>query len=212
MRLKFLLSFLLYSLCQNVKAHPHSWIQLTTDFSINASGELVGIRQRWVFDPYYSTLTIDDLKKTHRSLEEGLNEQVKGIIDNLEAYQYYSHLTISGNRFAIKRPHKFHLSTFVIDGQSLLILEMHFEIPAVALHSATLEWQVFDPTYYASMRHDSFEQIRISNQSALECESVIMESDPDPQTLAYASSLDVTQKDSTGLGIFFAQKVKIKCY
>lgn len=212
MKRQMTLCLCLLSICQSLQAHPHSWVGLTTDFIINSSGELDEIRQRWIFDPYYSTLTIDDLKKTHESLEVGLVEHSNGIINNLESHSYYSHLTIGDNSLTIKRPSKFHLSSVPIEQDTLLILEMHFDIDNISMQAADLQWQVYDPTYYVSMRHDSINQVRLYNSSALECEPSIIEPDPDEELFDYAASLDITQTESTGLGEFFAQTISLKCY
>ncbi|MDN3648407.1 DUF1007 family protein [Reinekea marina] len=206
------LSVILLTFCQPVQAHPHSWLQLTTDFVIDNNGDIKQLKQRWIFDPYYSTLTIDDLKKTHGNLDIGLAIHADGIINNLESFNYYSHLSINNENIPINRPSKYHLSSASFEQEALLILEMHFDLPKTAMQSAELKWQVYDPTYYVSMRHDTAKQVRLYNESTLECEPEIIEAEPDEQLRLYAESLDKTQTETTGLGKLFAQTVAVRCF
>ncbi|MBU2864974.1 DUF1007 family protein [Reinekea forsetii] len=206
------LGVILLTFGQPLHAHPHSWLQLTTDFVIDSNGDINQLKQRWIFDPYYSTLTIDDLKKTHGNLDIGLAIHADGIINNLESFNYYSHLSINDKNIPINRPSKYHLSSASIEQEALLILEMHFDLPKTAMQSAEIKWQVYDPTYYVSMRHDSAKQVRLYNESPLECEPEIIEAEPDEQLRIYAESLDKTQTETTGLGKLFAQTIAVRCF
>jgi|TARA_B110000503_G_C7138194_1_gene409753 ABC-type uncharacterized transport system substrate-binding protein len=209
--MKQCLVLLFFIFGQNTQAHPHSWIGLTTDFVINASGDLTEIRQRWIFDPVYSSLTLEDLKKTHKNINKGLTEHATKIVNNLEIHNYYSHLTINQDSIPLNKPNKFHLSAITIEQDTVMILEMHYGLPNIPLHLMLVQWQVYDPTFYVSMQYDSFNQIRLYNSSTLECEHDIKAPDLDEDLLIYATSLDATQTPSIELGQMFSQMITVKC-
>ena len=49
----------------HIAAHPHSWINLKTDFILDDQGRLSGITQHWEFDAYYSMMTYADIMNEH---------------------------------------------------------------------------------------------------------------------------------------------------
>jgi ABC-type uncharacterized transport system substrate-binding protein len=191
-------------------AHPHAWINLTSDFLINEQGEVYELRQRWIFDTLYSAVTLSELGDQPGS--EALAKQGQSMVTNLTPVNFYTHLMIDQNALAIGTPEHWHLSRLNTNQGELLMLEMHFALTPVSLADAPITWSVYDPTFYVSMRHDTLQQVRIYNHSSLECEPILHEPDPDSDILSYAASLDKTQTDSTGLGQLFAQTVTIRCF
>jgi ABC-type uncharacterized transport system substrate-binding protein len=195
-----------------VSAHPHSWISLTSDFVINDDAKLVQIRQRWIFDAFYSALTLDDISKTYPDRSMGLEVQASDMVKHLASVDYFSHLQVGDAVMDIPRPNKWHLSTMALGDEEVLIFEMHFDVPATKLTDETIQWSVYDPTYYVSMNHESVEYVRLVNDSVLECEPTLKQGEPTDEQIMYAASLDKTQPDSSGLGQYFAQQITVTCF
>lgn len=195
-----------------VSAHPHSWISLTSDFVINDDAKLVQIRQRWIFDAFYSALTLDDISKTYPDRSMGLEVQASDMVKHLASVDYFSHLQVGDAVMDIPRPNKWHLSTMALGDEEVLIFEMHFDVPATKLTDETIQWSVYDPTYYVSMNHESVEYVRLVNDSVLECEPTLKQGEPTDEQIMYAASLDKTQTDSSGLGQYFAQQITVTCF
>ena len=206
------LSLLLPLCLQAATAHPHAWVNLTSDFLINADGDLYQLNQRWIFDPFYSALSLDDVSKAFPGdLELGLAARADEIIHNLEKVHYYSHLTIDQQAVDLGKPTKWHLSALEAGDDTLLILEMHFNVPVTDVADTQVDFTVYDPTYYVDMRHDSLTQVRLKNASTLECEPQIIEPEPNADMLSFAASLDKTQSSTNELGKYFAQTVEVTC-
>lgn len=203
---------LLLTTLSAVHAHPHAWINLTSDFVINESSELVEVRQRWIFDVFYSALTLDDLRKQNPDFNLALKDHSNLIVENLMAVNYFSHLSLSGKNTPLGKPYDWQLSSAKIDGDELMILEMRFNVTPTSMLENKIEWSVYDPTYYVSMTHDTVELVRIFNSSSSECEPELIEPNPTDEQVMYAASLDKTQKSTDGLGELFAQRTKVSCY
>lgn len=193
-------------------AHPHSWVNLTSDFVIDENNQLVEVRQRWIFDAFYSALTLDDLRKQFPSDDIGLRVFGDDVVNNMASVNYFSNLSQAGKIIPLGLPYKWHFSTFKLGDEELLVAEMLFRVSNTPLLNASIEWSVYDPTYYVDMRHDDIEKIRIINLSTSECQPELLEPDPTDDQIMYAASLDKTQTNSTGLGQIFAQKVTLSCF
>lgn len=203
---------MLFSL-QSLHAHPHSWVSLTSDFVINTDGNLAELRQRWVFDPFYSALTTADLRTDYGdNLRIGLDIHGELIIDNLEAQNYFSHMLYQEQDNGLTRPVDHKLSVISIEDDEILVLEMTFDLASESISAQkSFQFSVYDPTYYVDMRHESESFIRLHNQSSLECGFEILDANPSEEQIEYASSLDKTETDTVGLGEVFAQYVEVTC-
>ncbi|EAR08819.1 DUF1007 family protein [Reinekea blandensis] len=191
--------------------HPHSWINLTTDFVIDDQEQLAQVRQRWIFDEFYSAMMLADLDREYPTRELALLAHGNDMIASLSQHGFFSHLVLAQNQHALPSPAEHQLSVVTTQEADMLVLEMVFDLSSTPLPVSELSWQVYDPTYYVSMRHDDVERIRIHNRSSLECMPNLIEPNPTEEQMNYASSLDQTQKDTDGLGRLFAQKVIVQC-
>ncbi|TXR53485.1 DUF1007 family protein [Reinekea thalattae] len=210
--LRQLVLFSLLLIANVAHSHPHAWVSLTSDFVINEQTELYEVRQRWIFDPFYSLVILDDLRKQYTDDELALRMQADQIVNNLQALGYYSHLSLNSQPIDLGRPYKWHMSTATVGDDEIMILEMLFSVSPISLINHQVEWTVFDPTYYVSMRHDAIDYIRIINASSAECEPQLIEPTPTDEQIMLASSLDKTQTSTEGLGEIFAQRSTIQCF
>lgn len=190
--------------------HPHSWINLTTDFVIDEFEQLTQIRQRWIFDEFYSAMMLADLDRQFPDREMALTAHGNGMLTSLSEHGFFSHLKLTGTDKALPFPKEHQLSVVTTQKSDMLVLEMVFDLSATPI--SDLSWQVYDPTYYVSMRHDDVSRVRIHNRSALECMPTLIEPDPTDEQILFASSLDQTQTETDGLGRVFAQEVRVQCF
>ena len=212
MTLRTLFSLLLICFAAFVHAHPHNWIDLNSTFILDSDSQLVQIKQRWGFDMYYSLMTHADLLNEFGDEETGLSATAKRMIENLEAYNYFSSLKVDGTVIGLGVPDKYRLFTSKKDGEFILVLEMTFDIePGVKIENHTLAWQVFDPTYYIAMNHATVNNIEIIGGNATECSRQLKYPEPSDELIDYAQALDRTQKETDGLGANFAETAFITC-
>jgi ABC-type uncharacterized transport system substrate-binding protein len=203
---------MLYLLSIELYAHPHNWIDLKTEFILDEKGQLTHLLQHWVFDAYFSAIKLADIEKEHDSQQQGLRKMAKEIAKNLKNYDYFSELKIENQSVKLPKPSDYSLETIVKGGQQKLLLTMRFKMNnSPVVKRKTLSWRVFDPSYYIDMRHQKSSQILIHNGKDRECSVDIVTPKPSAEVIKYATSLDRSQKDTKGLGSYFAEKVLINC-
>ncbi|MEM7563284.1 MAG: DUF1007 family protein [Pseudomonadota bacterium] len=197
---------------QSAAAHPHSWIDMKADMILDDSGRLTAIRQLWYFDAYFSTVTLADAISEHGDKEVGLQKMADQFVVNLSSFQYFSELTIGGAEIELPRPSSYQLVEDPHQNQSILILEMLFDItPAPLVSDKNMLWSVFDPTYYIAMNYTEVENVSIKSAAGTHCVSNLDVPNPSFELVEYAQNLDRTRKDTDGLGVNFAEKVQISC-
>ncbi len=208
----FLLAITATITCKAI-AHPHSWIALSSEFILDERGNLVEIRQRWDFDIFYSMMTMADMMNEYRDQEVGLKKLADQMIRNLESYGYFSRLHLDSDEMPLSKPNHYVLQTKTEEGEQVLSLEMRFKIaPPSSVEGKVINWSVYDPTYYIHMAHNELNAIRVNGGNATECSKAIDFPEPSDEIIEYAASLDRTQRDTQGLGDYFAEQVTIQCF
>lgn len=210
---RFILCFIASVISATALAHPHSWVQLTTDFAVDESGQLSEIRQRWIFDTFYSALSLTDLATEYGDdLDKGLSEFASEVTTNLANVNYFSNLVWQDQEIDLDDLQDYRMQVFDTGEERLLVLEMSFAISDdIYPEESPLRWSVYDPTYYVSFMHNSNDYVRVQNSSSAECEVYIEQPDVAIEWVEYAESLDKTQRDTDGLGQMFAEWVDLKC-
>jgi len=193
-------------------AHPHNWINVSTNFVLDEQNRLVMIKQSWEFDGIYSMITAANLKNAYENEQVGLTLMAEQMKKNLAGYDYFSNLLIDGEKVKIPRADHAHLTMESRPPISVMTLDLDlkFDKP-VELVGKELTWSVFDPTYYIAMNHKEVDDITISNSSGVECGKELVIPQVTEETIAYANSLDKSQRDTDGLGNQFAERVIVKC-
>ena len=197
---------------QPVAAHPHYWINLKADMILDEQGRLAAIEQHWAFDVFFSMMTVADVVKEHGDKATGLSKMADQMINNLTGYQYFSVLTIDGTEVALPRPSRYRLTENTEPEQAILELEMRFDMTEpLAIKDKSVAWSVYDPTYYIAMNYASVENVIIKGVQGAQCQMNLDVPNPSSELIEYAQQLDRTQKDTDGLGIKFAEKIRINC-
>ncbi len=199
-----------FPLC--LKAHPHNWITLKSEFIIDEKGLLTELHQYWEFDVYFSMMTLDDVMHESRVQPNSLQLLATDMVNNMQSYRYFSQLQIDNRAVALAKPTDYALSTVSHDGQQQLLLYMRFQLPnPQQITDKTLIWQVYDPTYFIDMKHNDISQVIMRMENDKQCSTAIEQPKPSDDLLDYALSLDQSEKNTQGLGAAFAEKVIIQC-
>ena len=193
-------------------AHPHNWINVSTHFVLNNENQLIEIKQSWEFDGIYSMITHANLKNAYEDEKVGLVLMAEQMKKNLGGYDYFSNLIIDGEKIDI--PKADHANLIMESRPPISVmtldLDLKFKTP-IDIVGKELIWSVFDPTYYISMNHKTVEDISITNAGSAECGKELSIPTPTAETIAYAGSLDKSQRETDGLGNEFAERVIISC-
>lgn len=207
-----LVLFLLVLMPGMLSAHPHNWISVKSEFTVNEEGELVSIQQDWTFDTFYSVIKLEEIAIDYPSQQLGLEETAEVMAKNLLAFGYFSELLVDGQPIDLPYPDNSMLSLVNEEAQQRLMLTMNFTltIPKKLTDLAVL-WRVYDPTYYIEMKHHQASRIVIDNMSSAQCSTTLDAPEVTDELIEYAASLDRTQKNTQGLGSLFAETILIRC-
>ena len=211
-RFHLILALLLFSGSEYASAHPHSWINLKSEFTFDKQGRLTKLTQHWAFDVYYSMMTSADMMNEHGNKEKGLAFLSKTMAKSLKQYDYFSELKVNNTLVPLPSPTQSELVMVLSEGQEILKLSMQFEfLQPKQIEDKPISFRVFDPTYYIDMRHYTASQIILHTQNALECSTTVALPDTPDELIDYANSLDKSQESTQGLGSSFAEQVVIHC-
>lgn len=196
-----------------VLAHPHGWIDMSIRVITDDQNNITGLHQTWRMDPFYSLVVFEELQHAGGdSLEAGLDQLGSEIRANLSHQHYFTEVRVDGERqpfadvteyTALERNDRL---TF------MFILPLKTPQP---LAGKTLEYQIFDPTYYIEMVHEeeggSPTPEALVLNGALDCELRIVHANPDPELVMQAALLDVDEEAEPGLGRHFAETGRAIC-
>ncbi|MBE0529955.1 MAG: DUF1007 family protein [Rhodospirillales bacterium] len=191
-------------------AHPHAWIDVSVQILFNGAGKATGLRERWVFDEYYTAYAVGGLGKNSdtKAVQSKIDAILHDNMKNLEEYAYFTEVEHKGK--GVDFAPITEMSSTLLGGR----LEMTFVVPFKAdldLSDSPLTYSIFDPTYYIEMLHaDSPEAIRLQASPA-GCTYRLIKPNPTFEAVGLAAALDRTQTASDGLGAIFAERVDVQC-
>lgn len=198
-------------------AHPHYFVKVDVRLQLDEQGRLQSLQQDWYFDEMVSAILLDDMQTLlpGRPPQNVLDQESQRLFRDLRPYDFYSHLRLDGEALSLPEPdHQLRITHPLADAPEVPILKytLTFEwSEPVSLWDQTLQWSVYDPTYYAAYHHRSADSIRIVSGPQSQCRQSLKQPQPNQAMTAYALSLDKTQRDSQGLGQHFAEQVDIHC-
>jgi ABC-type uncharacterized transport system substrate-binding protein len=86
-------------------AHPHVWVEVQTTVEAER-GAFAGIRQRWTFDEFYSSMAIEglDANKDGRLDRDELAELTKVNMEGLKEFGYFTVAFLGGQQLKFAEP------------------------------------------------------------------------------------------------------------
>ncbi len=192
------------------QAHPHGWIDLQVTVLLDDSGAVIGLRENWLFDEAYSTFATEGFDTDGDGMPD--TELLQALaMENLAQLQGWDYFTQAHDaEGAIAIPEASEASTAFAGGRLFMAFTLLFAEP-VPRDRQPFTYAVFDPTYLAAMEHlPDGDGLRLEGGPP-GCSAAIRDAEPDPDVVAYALSLDVTQTSDDTLGAQFAQQVTISC-
>nr|WP_293958698.1 DUF1007 family protein [Sneathiella sp.] len=185
-------------------------MDMTIEILFNEAGMVTGLRQTWLFDDYYSAFATEgmDLDGDGKPDPEKLEEIMKVNMEHLNEYGYFTKARDGKNVLGLMPLTD--KSTRMLDNRLEMSFTTPFEKP-VSPEGSNFSYAIFDPTYYVDMLHAETENPVILSGSPAGCSYKIMPPNPDPSVVAQAAMLDASMQGETGLGSFFAERVRLTC-
>jgi len=105
-------------------AHPHVYITFETTVLYD-KGTFAGVRHKWMFDEFYTTMAIEGLDKNKDGVydREELAELAKVNIEGLKDFAYFTFPALAGKELAVGEARDYWLEHK--DG----LLSLHFTLP-----------------------------------------------------------------------------------
>jgi ABC-type uncharacterized transport system substrate-binding protein len=197
------------------QAHPHAWIDVSTELRFDESGAVTAIRETWLFDEYYTVFAVQglDADGDGKPDPDKLAELLEINLTNLAEYDYFTRVWAGGERLEVEP---------AVEGTNAMRdgrLEMSFLLPLrtpAAADGGKLVYKIFDPTYYIEMLHRDTEQAVELRDAPEGCTASVERGDPPLEAIGLATSLDSSVQGETSygdksLGALFAETVTVSC-
>jgi ABC-type uncharacterized transport system substrate-binding protein len=128
---------------------------------------LAGVRVKWVFDEFFTSMIADEFDKNHNNKLEKpeIIDIEKGAFANLVKFNYFSFIKINGKVFLVEYIRDFSAS---LAGGNLIY---NFVIPCHVKAIATFKEFVisqYDPTYYTRLAFSKDRPVSLEGASAFE--------------------------------------------
>ena len=190
-------------------AHPHIWIEMDSDLVFTPEGAVRGLAVTWRFDEMYSIFATEGFDSDGDGTPDAarLDELAADMMQNLSAYDYFTHIRVGGKPAALQPPGGIEVS--YADGR----LEARFTVSLSepADPAAGIRYGVFDPTYYVEIAHRSAPAAHGGTALPDACATRLEPPAPPRQMSLLAASLDRSESAGDELGAHFAEWVAVDC-
>lgn len=188
--------FILLLLSLQTLGHPHVWIDVEIRPVQDAQGRIAALRQSWQFDPFYSTLLLEEVEQgatseQRQALWQDLEKDIRATLGDEGLY------TFPRRQFAAPRDLR-----LVQKGNDLFV---EAELPLLE-PSKHLQYQIYEPEYYVEILHAKAQPLQIDG-----CRLTITPAEPSEEKYIEAAALDKNQKGDPNLGRFFAETAEWTC-
>ncbi len=94
----------------DARAHPHVWVTTETTV-LYENGTIVGLRQKWSFDEFYTAMALQGLDANNDGVYDRseLTELAKVNIDGLKEFDYFTTVTLATEKLKLGAPSDFYL-------------------------------------------------------------------------------------------------------
>ena len=142
-------AFLTFFLSTSLWAHPHVWVDVKAQITIDA-GFVEGVWTDWTFDDQFSQLILADNDPGGTGkVDAKMNESIrKSYFDNLKQYSFFSHIILGKRDLEIPAPQKFQAS---IDAQGKVTYRFFLPL-GIRLDTKTLfAVSFYDDSFFTDM-------------------------------------------------------------
>jgi ABC-type uncharacterized transport system substrate-binding protein len=150
-----------------VAAHPHIWITNTTTFLFDGA-HVVGVRQSWTFDPFFSSFLIEEFDESGDGRFSEAEQEIlhdHAFVATAE-YGYFTHLHLGDGRPFVTEVTDF---TAEIEGDTV---RYAFTVPLaepVDPVTTPVRAAVYDETFYVDLQFDPDDPVRLEGLTGLDC-------------------------------------------
>jgi len=211
LRVLFFLAPLVFAFSSTAEAHPHAWIDYRVKVVFGKSGQIIALKEHWLFDTYYTEFALHDFDANkNKKLDHGeLLLLAKDNIANLKDFDYFTSVQKDGREMAFSKVTG--IDSSMEKDRIGLDFTVWLESP-LDVKTSKVDYRIYDPTYYTSMLHEKEgTAITLEGDGAKGCSFKLFTPKPDIMKIQFAANLGKNTKAPDQLGAFFAQKVFLSC-
>jgi ABC-type uncharacterized transport system substrate-binding protein len=215
-RLLIVSAMVLLATASQARAHPHVFIEMTSDVVFNGDGLINAINVEWVFDPDYSSMATEglDANKDGMMSTDELAPLAKENVDSLKEWSYFVYARLNGEK--LKWPDVTEYGQHMGDDGRL---RMQFVVPfpkPVDPRTAEFVYRIYDPSFYIAIDFAGKEPVEALGSKPPSCQ-IEVRKPPDPNETQDTKSMlatkgkDWTPDQEDDFGVMFAQPVAVVC-
>jgi ABC-type uncharacterized transport system substrate-binding protein len=196
-------------LCSAVGAHPHVWIEASTDVVFDADGRIAAIHVEWLFDDVYSAAAVDGLDTDgdgHYSAEE-LKELTDEQVASLAEYDYFTYAKCNGQKLKYGK-----LTEYGQIYKSDKRLMLYFTVPLAEPldpRKADMAYTIHDPSFYIAIEMAKEGAIQTVGKMPPQCRVEMRK--PASEQKGSSESWSTTLQNAEDMGALFASPVVVTC-
>jgi ABC-type uncharacterized transport system substrate-binding protein len=209
-------AMVLLATASQARAHPHVFIEMTSDVVFNGDGLINAINVEWVFDPDYSSMATEglDANKDGMMSTDELAPLAKENVDSLKEWSYFVYARLNGEK--LKWPDVTEYGQHMGDDGRL---RMQFVVPLpkpVDPRTAEFVYRIYDPSFYIAIDFAGKEPVEALGSKPPSCQ-IEVRKPPDPNETQDTKSMlatkgkDWTPDQEDDFGVMFAQPVAVVC-
>jgi len=191
-------------------AHPHAWTDIAVEILFDNTGSVTGLRQTWLFDDLYTAFAVEGIitDGDDKPDQDVLDEILQVNIRNLKEYNYFTKIWLKDATLKLKPVTE--MATQMREKRLEMTFVTSLDTP-VPFPNTGFSYAIFDPSYYIEVLHTNTAAPVILSGAPDGCEYTLSPPTPGPSDVVQATLLDASMRKETGLGIFFAERVSLKC-
>lgn len=164
---------------ENVRAHPHVWVDDVTTFVFDEDRRVVELRHHWRFDEFFGSFMMGEFDQNQNGRFDG--EEVARVRDDgfqaLKEFGYFTIVRVDGERVPIDDVRSF--DARIEDG--VLVYEFGLGLPEpVDPAEHELVVGVYDPEYYVEVLLDEHDPVRFEGLPSGACIFDVYEDSENP--------------------------------
>ena len=186
-------------------AHPHVWVEVTTQVVYDSKGAASGVRHAWKFDDMYSTFALQDLPQKTKGVftREELAPLAEVNITSLKESDFFTYAKAGGKDVELGDA-----SDYWLDYQNEA-LTLYFTLPFKASQQAKeLTVEVYDPSYFVNFGFAEKDGVTLVGAPA-QCKASIEK--PKEMTFGQSRAMNESAFMAGNLGANYASKIAVKC-
>lgn len=193
------------------RVHPHVFAEARLDVDVDPTGHVTSLKHLWRFDDVFSsTVLVEFDRNADLELSDAeLQEVSRTVYDSIGEFGYFQVVTANGKDVPMKKPDEL-IATFE-DNQLIILFEAEPEEPLKL--SGTVDFGVYDPTFYTAIEFVEDEQMAVDGLPA-NCARAVIRPDPDEALAQNQQALTeefFSDPSGNDLSKIFATRLELSC-